>query len=257
MSSGQSSIDRISPTVRPAGSVAGYHNWSNLLFVHWRVPADMIQQLLPPQLTVDTWEGDAWVGMVPFMMSGVRPWWSPAVPGVSRFCETNVRTYVHLDGQDPGVWFFSLEAAQSLAVLVARSIWKLPYYKARMKLERNEKEVHYQSHRLWPGSIEAISDIHAKIGDLVNLDSNHPGRAVPGTLEFFLAERYLLYSTDEKGRLYRGQVYHTPYPLRDAEVSKLDQSLLPATGIKPPNEFCHALFCDGVEVEVFPLQAVS
>src|SRR5579864_3319335 len=96
-------IDRISPMQRPAGRAIGYQIWTNLLFVHWSVPIELVQPLIPPSLTLDTWQGQALVGLVPFYMSGVRPWWSPAIPGVSSFCETNVRTYVHFRGRDPGV----------------------------------------------------------------------------------------------------------------------------------------------------------
>ena len=128
--------DRLTPTMRPAGSAIGYHRWTDLLFVHWRFPAEIVRPLLPPELTLDTWEGDAWVGLVPFYMSRVRPWWSPPVPGVSYFCETNVRTYVHFRGRDPGVWFLSLDASNSLAVRVARWRWHLPYFRAHMGLAR-------------------------------------------------------------------------------------------------------------------------
>src|SRR3569623_2020771 len=112
-------IDRLSAGQRPQRPVAGYHHWSELLFVHWRLPAEVVSPLIPPGLTLDTWGGQAWVGMVLFRMSGVRPWWLPPVPGVSRFLETNLRTYVLRDGGDPGVWFFSLEANQGLAVRLA------------------------------------------------------------------------------------------------------------------------------------------
>ena len=108
--------------------------WSELLFLHWEVPAEAIQSLLPPGLTVDTFEGKAYVGLIPFTMSGVRPAWSPVVPGLSNFHEFNVRTYVHFEGEKPGVWFFSLDAANLIAVMIARTLWKLPYFHARMRL---------------------------------------------------------------------------------------------------------------------------
>ena len=253
-------IDRIAPTRRPDAKAVGYHCWWHLLFVHWRVPAAEIQRLLPPQLSVDTWDGDAWVGMVPFTMTGVRPWWSPSVPGISNFHETNVRTYVHLDGQDPGVWFFSLEAAQSLAVRIARWGWKLPYYRAEMTFERNDDRVCYRSKRLWPGTPGAMTDVAATVGELIGHDEPDrelsAGQAIPGTLEHWLAERYILYAKSESSPLLLGHVYHTPYPLREANVDRLEESLLEAAGIDPPEGFCSALFSDGVEVEVFPLRAV-
>ncbi len=247
-------IDRNSPTRRLDEKAIGYQLWSDLLFVHWRLPAEMIAPLLPPRLTLDTWEGDAWVGLVPFYMSGVRPWWAPAVPGISNFCETNLRTYVHLDGQDPGVWFFSLEAARSLAVRIARRFWNLPYFKAAMSLNRSNNQISYRSQRLWPEPAQAMTDIKARIGDRITTPLDEAGRVAEGTLEFFLAERYLLYSVDRAGQLYRGQVHHAPYPLRQVEVVRLEESLLATAGITPAQDYCHALFSDGVAVEIFPLR---
>lgn len=254
MPANPSNIDRDTPTHRPCEKAIGYQRWSDLLFVHWRVPAEMIAPLLPPRLSVDTWEGDAWVGLVPFYMSGVRPWWAPAVPGISNFCETNLRTYVHLDGQDPGVWFFSLEAARSLAVRIARRFWNLPYFKAKMSLNRNDDRISYRSQRLWPEPAIATTHIEAVIGDRITSPLDETGRVADGTLEFFLAERYLLYSADRAGQLYRGQVHHSPYPLRKAEVACLEENLLSAAGISPAQKFCHALFSDGVAVNIFPLR---
>ena len=125
-------IDRIAPTHRPDGKPIGYQTWRDLLFLHWRVPVEEIQALLPAELTVDTFEGEAWVGIVPFKMRNIRPRWSPAIPGISNFYETNVRTYVHQQGKNPGVWFFSLDASSNLAVKIARWKWNLNYFKALM-----------------------------------------------------------------------------------------------------------------------------
>ncbi len=120
MSPASDLIDRVAPTSRPPGKPAGYQTWFNLMFLHWEVSAYEIESMIPKELTVDTFEGKAWLGLVLFGMSGVRPWWFPAVPGISSFLETNVRTYVHRDGQEPGVWFFSLDAASSLAVSIGQ-----------------------------------------------------------------------------------------------------------------------------------------
>lgn len=254
------SLDRIAPTFRPHENAIGYQTWTNLLFVHWRVPEEEVRPLIPPELTLDTWEGDAWVGLVAFYMSGVRPWWSPPVPGVSNFCETNLRTYVHYRGRDPGVWFISLEAAQSLAVKVARRRWHLPYFRAEMSLRRHAHYVKYSSRRLWPGSPGAHTTIQAEVGPLLGegeLTRPLPaGQSLPGTLEHFLIERYLLYSTDPAGRLYRGQVYHTPYPVRSTNLLHLDESLLGAAGIRRDGAPAHAAFSDGVTVDIFPLRPI-
>ncbi len=253
-------INRLSPTQRPAGRAIGYQRWTNLLFVHWQVPVEMVQPLIPQDLTLDTWEGQAWVGLVPFYMSGVRPWWSPAVPGISNFCETNVRTYVHLEGRDPGVWFLSLEAAQSLAVRVARWRWHLPYYRAEMQLNRQGNRVLYESRRLWPGESGSGCQIRAEIGPLLGHDvadrALPAGRALPGTLDHFLVERYILYALAANGGLLAGRVHHVSYPVRTARVLEINDTLLPAAGITPPAPYCHTAFCDGVDVEIFPLTPV-
>ena len=132
----ESAIDRVAPTRRPDQRAVMRQRWADLLFLHWPVAPETLQPLLPPGLTLDTFEGQAYVGLVPFTMTGVRPVWAPPVRWLSNFHETNVRTYVHREGKDPGVWFFSLDAANSIAVRIARAAWKLPYHYARMSLSR-------------------------------------------------------------------------------------------------------------------------
>ena len=252
-------IDRIAPTRRPARGPVGYQSWSDLLFAHWRVPPYELEPLLPRSLTLDTFDGAAWVGLVPFRMSRLRPWWSPPVPGVSWFLETNVRTYVHCNGSAPGVWFFSLDASNTLAVQVARWKWMLPYYRAAMQLTRSGTSVRYESERLWPEPLGAYCQIHAEIGDLIGaLDKSlPPGQAVPGTLEHFLAERYILYTAGPSGRLLRGQVHHAPYPLREARALRLKESLVRCAGIVTTGAPEHVLFSEGVRVEIFGLETVG
>lgn len=251
-------IDRITPTRRPNEAPAGYHRWRNLLFVHWRIPAIDLEPLLPDRLTVDTCDGSAWVGIVAFHMNGVRPWWFPPVPGVSSFHETNVRTYVHLDGKHPGVWFFSLDASHSLAVRLGRWRWHLAYQRAAMSIRKTGLRVRYESERLWPGQTGVGGTLEAEYGDLTGgLDRNRPaGQAVPGTLEHFLAERYFLYTQRPGGQLLRGQVHHSPYPLREATLLECQQTLLRAAGIRPHSDVEHVLYSEGVDVSVFPLRPV-
>jgi hypothetical protein len=242
------SIDRITPTLRPRRKPAGYQQWWDLLFVHWRVPAGMLAPLLPSELTLDTWGGSAWVGLVPFRMAGVRPRWAPALPGISAFPETNLRTYVHFRGRDPGVWFFSLEAARWLAVQAARWGWHLPYYWAAMRVDRCDARIEYHSRRRehpTPATLHAVAEIGSPLGS-----------AAPGTLEHFLIERYLLYSKSSHGLLHRGQVHHSPYPLHEARLLALEETLLAASGIVPPEPPYHVLFSPGVRVEVFGLERV-
>lgn len=246
MESNLLTIDRRSHRRRPNRRPAGFHIWSDLLFIHWRLPPESIVRLLPRDLTLDTWEGDAWVGLVPFRMSGVRPWWSPRG---ARFLETNVRTYVHFQGRGPGVWFFSLEANHWLAVQTARTLWHLNYHWAEMCFERDGDHLCYRSRRR---SSHAESNIEARIaGD------QPPAPAMDGTLEHFLVERYLLYARSRLGSLWRGQVHHPPYLLQSAELMRCEQSLLAASGIHAGRPASHVVFARGFEVEVFPLIPVA
>ena len=235
--------DRLSPVRRPPGRPKGYHRWSDLLFLHWRLPPEPIAALLPPGLTLDTWQGDAWVGLVPFRMSSVRPWWSP---WGAAFPETNVRTYVHCRGRDPGVWFFSLEASHRLAVCIARACWGLNYHRARMNVERQGDRLRYRSRRT------ADDGVGCRIEATLDGAAFH---AQPETLEHFLVERYVLYTRSRAGRLFRGRVHHAPYLLRPARLVRLEESLLAANGIVCSQPPCHAVACGEVDVEVFPLVA--
>jgi uncharacterized protein YqjF (DUF2071 family) len=238
-------IDRVLPTHRPPGRAALRQRWAELLFLHWVVPAAALRPRLPPSLSVDTFEGQAYVGLVPFTMTGVRPVWAPPFPPVSDFHEVNVRTYVHLGGREPGVWFFSLDASNPLAVLMARVFFKLPYHLARMRLAVDAGgAVGYTSDRRGTKSARCT----------VRYAPSGPARvAPPGSLEYFLAERYVLY-TQGRGRLYRGRVHHRPYPLQPARVEGLEETLLAAAGLTRPAQEPLAHYAREVSAEVFPLE---
>jgi uncharacterized protein YqjF (DUF2071 family) len=224
----------------------GRHQWRSLLFVHWEIPVERLRALVPKALTLDTFEGKAYVGLVPFTMPLVQPLrWLPVRVG---FHETNVRTYVTLDGQ-PGVWFFSLDAASSLAVRAARGWFHLPYHRADMTLDRRADRVRYQSERRWPEPVPATLALEARVEGALPPPQ-------PGSLEHFLVERYLLYS-ERGGDLYRGRVRHQPYPLRRAEILSLDESIVEAVGLGPRGARTPALFSDGVDVDVFPIHRVT
>ena len=244
-------IDRAAPARRPADAPVGYQKWRRLAFLHWPFDPAFVQERLPDGLEVDTFDGRAWVGLVPFLMTGVRPRWFPPAPGVSTFCETNVRTYVtrtNADGErEPGVYFFSLDAAAWVAVLVARSVWKLPYYRASMGLRADGDRTIYTSSRLWPGP--------RGVGGRIEIEATGPpAPAEPGTLDHFLCERYLLF-TQTRGAILRGQVHHTPYPLRPARVSKLGDSLCDAAGFACGGGPEHVRYSDGVDVNIHALRA--
>jgi uncharacterized protein YqjF (DUF2071 family) len=241
-------VDRLEPARRPDGRPAGFQRWRTLVFLHWEVPAPAVAALLPAGLEVDTFEGRAYVGVVAFTMRDVSPWWAPSVPGVSNFHELNVRTYVHAGGR-PGVWFFSLDAASSIAVVLARAFWRLPYHRAAMDLAQAGAEVSYRSRRRWPGPKPADLDLRYRIGDPL-------GEAVPGSFEHFLAERYLLFTT--RGRdLLCGQVHHRPYPLCRAEVTEVRESVVAAAGLPATSGPPHVLWSPGVDVDVFALKEVQ
>ena len=226
-----------------------YQLWASLLFLHWEIPAEELAPMLPPGLTLDTFDGRAYVGLVPFTMTGVRPIWFPRFPPITDFHETNVRTYVRHNGANPGVWFFSLDAANALAVCTARALWRLPYHFARMGLHREDDWISYDSHRRWPEPTPA--NLHVRYRPVGPI--NH---AQPDTLEHFLAERYLLYSYRDH-RLYRGQVHHAPYPLQIAEAVDLDETMLQAAGIARPKSTPLAHYASELNVNIYPLKQIS
>jgi uncharacterized protein YqjF (DUF2071 family) len=183
--------------------------WEELLFVHWRVEAARIQRLLPPGLTVETFDGSAWLGVVPFRMAATRFRLLPAIPTAHTFPELNVRTYVRAGGT-PGVWFFSLDAASRLAVEGARWQFGLPYFRARMVCRRQGEVVLYVSERCdRRGPAAAFAGNWRTVGE--------PRPAVPGSLEHFLVERYCLFAM-RRGGLVRGDIAHVPWELAPAEL---------------------------------------
>ncbi|MEJ7733830.1 MAG: DUF2071 domain-containing protein [Polyangiaceae bacterium] len=241
-----SEAERLAPTARPDDRPVGFQRWRQLLFLHWPVPAEAIAAKLPAGLELDTFDGRAWIGVVPFTMRDVVPWWAPPLPGISHFHELNVRTYVHRGGRNPGVYFFSLDAAASIAVLAARAGWGLPYHRARMQMTMNGDQIRYRSRRLWPGPKPAELEVDYRVGAPL-------GPAAPGTLEHFLAERYLLHVARGE-RLLVGQVHHRPYPLQHAEVTHLRESMVCVQGLPGPEGPPHALFAAGVDVDVYRLR---
>lgn len=217
--------------------------WSELLFAHWQVDPDLVQKQLPGGLTVDTFDGAAWVGVVPFLMSDVAPRWCPAVPGLSAFPELNVRTYVMRD-EKPGVWFFSLDAANAVAVRVARATFCLPYMDASMSMVAEDPAgICYDSTRTHRG--EHPAKFRARY-------SGHGDRfqAAPQTLEHWLTARYCLYSSNARGELFRGEIEHPPWTLRQASCEFLENTMGAACGF----EFTaqpHLLMADPLAVKAW------
>ncbi len=239
-------VDRITPTKRPDREAAGTQRWRELLFVHWSFEAEAVRKLVPASFDLDLWQGRAWVGMVPFRMEATRTSWMPKRTGLE-FLETNLRTYVLHQGE-PGVFFFSLEAASWLAVRAARLMWGLPYFHADMHATREGQRVSYQTKRRSDERTPGV-DVTYDVGDAL-------GPSMPGTLQHFLLERYYLFCEKQK-RVLKGHVNHVPYPARAATIDSLRQDLTLAAGLPDNGKLETVHFSEGVEVEVFGPDVVA
>jgi uncharacterized protein YqjF (DUF2071 family) len=231
---------RLAPTRRPPGLPIGYQEWRRLLFLQWSVPAAALRPLVPRCLSLDTFGGTAYVGLVPFFVQAARPFGVPRALGLA-FLETNVRTYVHVGGRNPGIYFFSLDAALRLAVLRAGLAFGLPYFYARMRERGTDVIVEYTMRR-FAGPQPAMH---------VRYQLEQPvGPAQPGTLEHFLIERYLLH-VQRGPTLWTVQVHHRPYPLQQARLLEAQDQLVGAAGIAVPDEPPLVHYATGVDVEIF------
>lgn len=203
-------------------------SWLDLLFAHWSFEPALIRALLPAGLELDTFEGRAWIGVVPFRMANTGPRGLNWLPGVSNFLELNVRTYVSVGGK-PGVWFFSLDAASTVAVYAARLGFHLPYFRARMSCEARDGWIEYRSercHKRQPPGV--FVGRYRGIGERYRSDA--------GTLEQWLTERYCLYAQDRAGRIRRGEIHHEPWPLQAAELELETCTVSEGWGITLPDE---------------------
>jgi uncharacterized protein len=219
--------------------------WHDLLFAHWSVPHADLRPLVPEQLTLDAFGNQCWVGVIPFHMSAIRGRILPPLPGLSRFPELNVRTYVTYSGR-PGVYFFSLDAANLPAVWAARTFYHLPYFHAEMSSEYRDGSIHYSSRRL--GAAAAFRGRYHPIAPVRQRDK--------GSFEQWLSERYCLYTT-VRHRLYRGEIHHQPWPLQNAEAEFEINSVAAAAGIVLPNTTPSLLFARKLEVLIWPLRRIE
>ena len=240
-------IDRLSIRRRPRGLPLMRQWWGKLLFMHWPVAPGLLRPLLPPPLSIDTHEGVAWVGVVPFAMWGVRPYFTPPLPGLSSFQELNVRTYVHHEGV-PGVWFFSLDINSATATWAAREFFHLPYYNAQTSMKTDRRVLSYSSRRIDGPGPAAEFDASWSYGDPLQ-------ESEPGSLEFFLTERYCLYTTHRE-QLYRCRIFHPPWPLRAAEVGGYSSSMVEALGLPTPPGDPLLHYAEELKVDIFPLLRV-
>ncbi|UOG75840.1 DUF2071 domain-containing protein [Hymenobacter tibetensis] len=229
--------------------------WSELLFAHWPVAPEVLRPYLPARLELDLFEGQAWLGVVPFSMGGIRPLGLPAVPGLHHLHELNVRTYARLDGV-PGVWFLSLDATNPFGVWAARTFFHLPYLHAEISLTQTGSALRAVAKRT-----------HKGVAPATFAATWTPGQALPptqpGTLAHFLTERYFLYTAgpnllrDIQGpNLWRGQLFHEPWRLREATLSEWDSTLVESHGLPTPVGAPLLYAADALDVWVRELRRV-
>jgi uncharacterized protein YqjF (DUF2071 family) len=215
--------------------------WEDLLFAHWRVPVEELRTHVPPELEVEEFDGSGWVGVTPFRLTALRGRGMLPSPKISEFLELNVRTYVTAQ-EKPGIWFFSLDASSRLAVEAARRTYRLPYFHARMSATRRADRIAYECARIEEAG-RVFSGRYRPEGAVFH--------AEPGTLEWFLTERYCLYTTD-RGALARAEIHHELWPLQPAEAEIDLVSISPVELRGDP--VLH--FSRRQDVVIWPLQSV-
>jgi uncharacterized protein YqjF (DUF2071 family) len=221
-------------------------NWRNLLFAHWPVAPEAIQHLLPNGVRPDTYDGQAWIGVIAFRLDGIGLRGLPAVPPFNAFPEINVRTYVTYNGR-PGVFFLSLDANNRAAMALARPWFRLPYTYSQISFLQEGDSFHFDSCRRGMGAPQAeFSGVYYPTGE--------PGAALTGTIEHFLTERYSFYTTNAKRELYRCDVFHQPWPLQQAKAA-IQKNTMPAShGIQLPDTAPVLHYSSGVEAQIWPLR---
>ena len=212
------------PIPMPGGPWIMKQNWHDLLFAHWAMPPEKIKPLVPPELELDLFDGNAYVAVAPFWMSGIRGRFAPPLPFFHKFCELNVRTYVRYKGV-PGVYFFSLDAGSLPVVMGARATFKLPYFHAAMLIRSSGETYEYSSSRLQEPRPAHFQASYRPISP--------PGVREKSSVEYFLTERYCLY-TVHQGKVLRAYIHHTPWQLQDAEAEFEINTMAQAAGIDLP-----------------------
>lgn len=224
------------PEARPVMA----QRWENVTFLHWPTPTEVVKRSIHPDLEPDTFDGTAWVGLVPFRMVGIGLPKLLRVPYLGTFAETNVRTYVK-GPHGPGVWFDSLDASRLLPVAIARLGYRLPYFHSSMRIGMTDDTMRYNTIRRWPGPRGVGGAVAVKVGWEVE----------PSPLDVFFTARWRLY-TSRRGKLFSAEVRHPAWPLRSAGVLNWDGELIVAAGYPTPEEQPRALYSPGVPVEVYP-----
>jgi uncharacterized protein len=216
--------------------------WAELAYFHWPYQPDVVQRLLPPGVTVDTFDGVAWVGLIPFEMCNVQLGPTPPVPWLGSFIEINVRTYVIDPSGRRAVWFFSLDVPRSMVVAVARSIFALPYCWADIEHTTGDGQHRYRSERRWPHRTRPAADIRFTVGQPLGDDQ-------VGDLEHFMCARWALL-TSRRDRLLYGRVCHPRWPLYAIDELSIDETMIVAAGLPEPRGTPHAMYSPGVDVEI-------
>ena len=227
---------------RPAGRPIVRMNWHDLLFLHWRIDPAEVVRVLPRGLAPDVFEAAAWVGLIPFTMTGFSVL-NLGAPGARAFHECNVRTYVTVGGV-PGVYFFSLDALSALAVHGARLMYGLAYHRAQIWRVRETNRIDYRVARC--NSKQATADIAWEVGQTLP-------PAPPGSLEWFLTERYCLYVRDRRGRIQEGRIWHPRWRLREARLLRREETLTAAAGLRVQGAPDSVFASDGTCAEAWRL----
>lgn len=240
-------VDRLAARHRPKIQPVMHQDWGKLLFIHWRIPENILRPHIPDSLEIDTYGDSAWIAITPFTMWDIRafPPFVPPVPGLDSMHELNVRTYVHYNGV-PGVWFFSLDANSRAAVLGARTLFRLPYYNADIEMKGKRKIKYRLDRRDEPA---ARFRAEWKVGEALP-------KSQPGSREFFLTERYILY-TEYKGDLYRARIHHEPWQLYEAELTSFSSTMLEAKQLVQPKTQPLVHYADEVNVDIWSLELVD
>lgn len=241
-------LDRLAVRSRPDGVPLMHQTWGKLLFMHWRIDEKVLRPLIPEALEIDKFDGTAWIAVTPFTMWDIRafPPFLPPVPGLSALDELNVRTYVHYDGV-PGVWFFSLDCNSGAAVLAARNLFLLPYFNADIEIEQEDHTIEYELDR----TEDPAASFRASWTVGETLPYSHPG-----SLAFFLTERYCLYTEDE-GQIYRARIYHDPWPLKKATLNTLSSTMIESLDLPTPKGEPILHYNEEISVEIWPLKTVG
>lgn len=234
------------PWPLPADTWVMFQRWDRLLFAHWPVPYEALRPLVPESLPLDQFDGSAWIGIVPFEVTGAYIRGLRGLPLASDFPEINVRTYVTVQDK-PGVYFFSLDAGSALAVAGARLLFRLPYFYSKLRIGAEGATVKYESERDHPDAPNAsFTASYRPVGDVFE--------AAPGSIEYFFVERYCLYTVDRLKRIYRAEIQHRPWPLQPAEAEIERNTMAAAAGVTLPDAAPLLSYAQSQPTRIWPLR---